>query len=135
MLEQRSILFREAPVAPRTEQNPVDFNEASDDMDRSFQYLRRLLDQVSKSGNGFFENPQTYREKFCEFVGTCCLEMTAVLDSDWRMCPRTAARRRRRGKGNPEKVQLRDVQTDRRVGEAVRFTEDGRTHFQVGFVS
>lgn len=47
MLQERSAKFEAVPIPPRTEDSPTDFNEASDDMDKSFHYLRTLLDQVS----------------------------------------------------------------------------------------
>ena len=46
MLEERSTKFAVVPVPPVPENDPTDFNEASDDMDKSFLYLRTLLDQV-----------------------------------------------------------------------------------------
>jgi hypothetical protein len=50
LLETRSSRFRESPAPPRTNQTPTDFNEASDDMDKSFHYLRTLLDQIGECG-------------------------------------------------------------------------------------
>jgi len=77
LLELKADTFAAPPSPPTIEAEPADFNEASDDMDKSFQYLRALLDQIGECAR-FLQTGEVGQPNLRRFSSELCLQIDAL---------------------------------------------------------